>query len=58
MKYELNMNAGVRQTEPVNYGELRINETVVLEAGTFMELCEILAQFHALAEHLKRNRKP
>lgn len=58
MKYKLILNAEISQ-EPYNMGYgLRVNESLELEAHDFMQLCEILAEFHKLAEHLKKHPKP
>lgn len=58
-KFEFVLNAEIRQIEPYREGgSLRISETLELYADDFMQLCQILAEFHKLAEHLKRNPRP
>jgi hypothetical protein len=59
-KYELVINAEIRQMTGGTYssGGLTVNERVQLEAADFMQLCQILAEFHKLAEHLKKNPRP
>lgn len=57
MKYELVINAEIRQVEPYRQdGSLRIAKTLELQAAGFMQLRAILAEFHKLAENLKRKR--
>lgn len=54
MKYELHINATIRQVEQgYGHGTLEIRESVTLDAASFMELSKILAQFHELAQKLK-----
>ena len=58
-KYELTINAEIRQVlmggASYSGGGLTVNERIEFTATDFMQLCQILAEFHKLAEHLKKN---
>lgn len=51
-EFELTINVSVRQVNNYN-GSLQVNETVVVPAAGFLALCQVLGQFHELAESLK-----
>jgi hypothetical protein len=57
--YELQISVEIRQVDStMGYGNgLRIHENLDLDARDFMELCEILAQFHKLAEQFRARRR-
>jgi len=38
------------------HGGIEINETKELTAGSFMELCQILSQFHELSLKLQKEK--
>lgn len=59
MKYELTLSADIRQADAYQSGgSLQIREIVEFSVDDFMQLCSILAEFHKLAEHLKKHPKP
>lgn len=52
---EMNIRVSIRQG---GYGQgLELSEDVKIDASTFLDVCEVLAQFHALAEKLKTKAK-
>lgn len=53
-KYQLIINATIQEDGGYN-GRLQINETVTLNARSFLELAEILGQFHTLAQTLNNS---
>lgn len=56
-KLHLDIRVSIRQAD-FNGGALEINESIELEPHGFMEICEILSQFHRLAEKLKGQTNP
>lgn len=54
------MNLRIQEnTENMGYKleGLEIKETVTLQADSFMEVCEILGQFHHLAGKIKKEKE-
>lgn len=57
MKYELQINATIRQIEPYSGGGcLEVRESVTLNAESFLELSQVLGQFHELARKLREEK--
>jgi hypothetical protein len=56
--YELQISVEIRQVDSMgSYGNgLRVHENLELDARDFMELCEVLAEFHKLAEQFRKRR--
>lgn len=50
--FELEVTVRVKQRE--TFSGLTVHENFEIEASGFMEVCEVLAQFHKLAETFKR----
>lgn len=53
-KYQLTINATIQEEGGYN-GRLQINETVTVNASSFLELAEILGRFHSLAQTLNNS---
>jgi hypothetical protein len=50
--YELEVRVSIRQS-PGYGGALEIADRVMVPATGFLEICQVLGQFHELAESLK-----
>jgi hypothetical protein len=50
--YELDIQVSIRQAGGYN-GSLNISERVTVPATGFLELCQVLGEFHKLAEALQ-----
>jgi hypothetical protein len=55
-QYELDINVSIRQAAGYG-GQLNISERVQVPAHGFLELCQVLGEFHKLAEALKAKHK-
>lgn len=54
-KFIVELTVRIRQTsEYFSNDTLNLTETVEMKAGDFMELCQILVQFHLLAEKMRK----
>ncbi len=53
-RYELRVNISIRQNEPGGYpfGSLTVDETLNLDAASFLEVATILSKFDELAKAL------
>lgn len=47
----------VQLYQPSRNGSFEIAEKIDLEVASFMDVCAVLAQFHELAETLKKKRQ-
>lgn len=56
-EYELDINISLRSVRGYG-GQLNISERVTVPATGFLELCQVLGQFHELAEALKAKKDP
>jgi hypothetical protein len=54
--YELDINVTIRQAQGYG-GNLNISERVTVPATGFLELCQVLGEFHKLAEILKEKHQ-
>lgn len=55
--FQLEMRVSIRDSNPTNYNNrLEVNENIEIKAKDFLEVCEILAQFHNLARKLNELR--
>ena len=52
-EYELDIQVTIRQVGGYGSGALSVSERATVPAKGFLELCQVLAQFHELAERLK-----
>jgi hypothetical protein len=43
--------------DPSAYGNLQLSETVQIDTPSFLEVAQILGQFHELAAKIERERK-
>jgi len=52
-QFELSINVTIRQN---GGGYLQVNEQLQVDASGFMEMCEVLGQFHNLAEKIRQQK--
>lgn len=58
-EFTVEMMVRIRQHQHGSYNDaLNLTETMQMTASSFLELCEILAQFHRLAEKLNEGKQP
>ena len=55
-EYELRINATIRNTSPGG-GYLSIEESVTVDAVSFLELATILGKFHELAQKIQSEKE-
>ena len=55
-EYELRINATIRDMSPGG-GYLNIEESVTVDAVSFLELATILGKFHELAQKIQKEKE-